>query len=231
MSKTSTPIPKANTAQSPPDSVPIIAESNSTPNLSYEVKKTNKISFKKLVSNEAIKSRLVLKMKDKVEGSRNNLGYAIPEDEFIPKNIRIWNVNYRPGLTSCVKHKFCYGSEPMESTMSPFVTIDQEINEMELLPISFDPCKQKGFVDDSTKRSSASLRAKSVTPFRRNKNPLLPSQKLVVTQKGLDSWIAQTHGYTLDKIPITRPDNLDSTTYDSLKKYIKNPMKDILAKR
>ena len=67
-------------------------------------------------SPSALDEQLVLKMKDKVEESRNNLGYAVPEDEFIPKNIRLWNVNYRPGLTSCVKHKFCYGSEPMEST-------------------------------------------------------------------------------------------------------------------
>jgi hypothetical protein len=43
----------------------------------YEVKKTNRISFKKILSNEAIKARLAVAMKGQVHDSRNGMGYAI----------------------------------------------------------------------------------------------------------------------------------------------------------
>jgi hypothetical protein len=59
--------------------------------------------------------------------------------------------------------------------MSPFVKIDQEIHDIELLPIAFDPYKTKAMLEETMNRPSATLRAKSVTPLKRNKNPLLPS--------------------------------------------------------
>ena len=113
-------------------------------------------------------------MKGQIFESRNNMGYTIDEDEFIPKNIRLYNVKYKPFAKSCTKHRFCYGSKPMESTVSPFVPINDDIHDIELLPVVFDPFKPKGLQPVEIPMEE-STRAKSVIPVRRNKNPLLPS--------------------------------------------------------
>ena len=38
-----------------------------------------------------------------------------------------------------------------------------------------------------------------------NHNPLPKNKKLVVTQKGLDDWLAQNFGMEINSIPMTKP--------------------------
>jgi hypothetical protein len=45
--------------------------------------------------------------------------------------------------------------------------------------------------------------------------------KFLVTRKGLDDWIAQLYGYTVNDIPSVQPENMPRTAYLQLRKYVK----------
>ena len=45
-----------------------------------------------------------------------------------------------------------------------------------------------------------------------------PYEKVVVTQKGLDNWRAQFHGFSLDEFPKMRPPQMSEALWAELKK-------------
>jgi len=53
------------------------------------------------------------------------------------------------------------------------------------------------------------------TPLQLNSD-----EKIIVTERGLDDWIAQLYGFTVDTIPRLRPVGMPEPVYSHLRKYV-----------
>ena len=126
-------------------------------------------------------------------------------------------------INFCEEHIFCFGSEPLESR--PWAEKgESETTQMEAVPITDEPSKIKSTTCNPLVGPDQIIKTATGIKIVRNKNPLLPNEKIIVTERGMDSWQAQTYGYTLDTIPVVRPEHMPYTIYEKLKKYAKCPI-------
>ena len=100
-------------------------------------------------------------------------------------------------INSCEEHIFCFGSQPLESR--PWAEKGEtDTTQMEAIPINEAPSKIRSTTcNPLVIISESNIKPSSTSFIVRNKNPLKPHEKIIVTERGLDSWQAQNNGFTL----------------------------------